>query len=275
MIIPPGFCQCGCGQATTIAKRTRPERGIIAGQPNPYAPSHSSNRLNLNPDEHRERVRKQLAAASMRHYWRHHEAMIEKSREPEQRDYKKRWREMNREELNLRDRERYWNNPEAHRATAKAWREANPNRGAEYRKAWGKTERGISLIIWHRELRRVRTELLGNTLTGQEWLSILRCQGFRCAACQRKFTRQLPPTRDHIVPVILGGALIVDNCQALCQSCNAKKGTRIVDYRSTLPTDIPAQTTLDQQNSRPRFSDTPTPPHQTNGPRLEQMQLHL
>lgn len=35
-------CQCGCGGETTLAKRTRPSRGTVAGQPNRYLPGHGS-----------------------------------------------------------------------------------------------------------------------------------------------------------------------------------------------------------------------------------------
>lgn len=37
---PPGFCKCGCGTRTEIAKRNRPERGWVLGQPRPYFGNH-------------------------------------------------------------------------------------------------------------------------------------------------------------------------------------------------------------------------------------------
>ena len=38
--VPVGYCQCGCGQKTTIAKHTNAERGITKGQPNHYLRGH-------------------------------------------------------------------------------------------------------------------------------------------------------------------------------------------------------------------------------------------
>lgn len=40
--IPPGYCRCGCGGTTSIAKRNRKELGHIKGQPTPFLPGHTS-----------------------------------------------------------------------------------------------------------------------------------------------------------------------------------------------------------------------------------------
>lgn len=40
--IPYGYCQCGCGQQTSIAQRNRYDRGWIKGEPVPFAPGHNS-----------------------------------------------------------------------------------------------------------------------------------------------------------------------------------------------------------------------------------------
>jgi hypothetical protein len=37
-----GLCQCGCGERTTIADRTRPRYGAIKGQPRRFRPGHFS-----------------------------------------------------------------------------------------------------------------------------------------------------------------------------------------------------------------------------------------
>jgi len=55
--IPEGYCQCGCGQKTTVAQRTATRNGYIKGKPVRFIKGHST-RLrfagipspNLNPD---------------------------------------------------------------------------------------------------------------------------------------------------------------------------------------------------------------------------------
>lgn len=40
--IPSGFCGCGCGAKTKLAKRSRPHMGHIAGQPLPFLHGHGN-----------------------------------------------------------------------------------------------------------------------------------------------------------------------------------------------------------------------------------------
>lgn len=39
--IPPGFCQCGCGERTRPARQTYGHRGIRKGDPMPYVQGHN------------------------------------------------------------------------------------------------------------------------------------------------------------------------------------------------------------------------------------------
>ena len=39
-VIPPGFCQCGCGNKTALATRTDVRRGHVKGQPLRFLPHH-------------------------------------------------------------------------------------------------------------------------------------------------------------------------------------------------------------------------------------------
>lgn len=43
--IPYGYCHCGCGQKTSIAKRTQTSRGFIKGQPMRYVSGHNGRNL--------------------------------------------------------------------------------------------------------------------------------------------------------------------------------------------------------------------------------------
>jgi hypothetical protein len=40
--IPPGFCQCGCGERTRLAKQNRPEWGHVLGQPLRFVNGHGT-----------------------------------------------------------------------------------------------------------------------------------------------------------------------------------------------------------------------------------------
>lgn len=47
----------------------------------------------------------------------------------------------------------------------------------------------------------------------------------RCGATDRTLTR------DHVVPLALGGADTIDNIQPLCGPCNRWKDARVIDFR--------------------------------------------
>ena len=44
-IIPYGYCQCGCGEKTTIAKQTDPRYGSVLGQPHRFLHNHDKRTL--------------------------------------------------------------------------------------------------------------------------------------------------------------------------------------------------------------------------------------
>lgn len=66
--------------------------------------------------------------------------------------------------------------------------------------------------------------------TLQEWLALVRFCGSRCVKCGATNRRI---TKDHIIPVALGGSDRIDNLQPLCWECNSAKNLRAVDYRPT------------------------------------------
>lgn len=67
-----------------------------------------------------------------------------------------------------------------------------------------------------------------NTLTLYEWEAILKSQDYRCNICHHSFVPddlKKRAERDHVIPLMHGGALTKENVQALCRSCNARKST--------------------------------------------------
>ena len=79
--------------------------------------------------------------------------------------------------------------------------------------------------------RLAALRLNGGTHTDQQWQYLLRRFNYRCCKCQQEPTRDNPITKDHIIPVSLGGTDNISNIQPLCKSCNSAKGNKIVDYR--------------------------------------------
>lgn len=75
--------------------------------------------------------------------------------------------------------------------------------------------------------RRARERGAQGRMTTAEWEQIKAAHGHRCAKCGK--ARKL--TRDHIVPLSVGGQNTADNIQPLCGPCNSSKGTKMTDYR--------------------------------------------
>jgi len=117
----------------------------------------------------------------------------------------------------------YWQS-EHGKAVSKTYYESEA--GKAKIKAWNQSDAGKASNLRSAHKRRENAENTVNDLTADQWFEILYTQKNCCAHCNRLFTPALPPTRDHIVPLSKGGGLTFDNVQALCRSCNAKKGTK-------------------------------------------------
>ena len=50
--IPYGYCYCGCGEKTTIAKRSSSSRGVVKGQPMRFLPYHHLIGINNKGKDH-------------------------------------------------------------------------------------------------------------------------------------------------------------------------------------------------------------------------------
>jgi len=98
-------------------------------------------------------------------------------------------------------------NAEAHRR----WKQKNPKRVAHLKARRYARERGAS-----------------GSHTLSEWESLKNQHGNKCAHCGAKE----PLTKDHIVPLSLGGTDDIKNIQPLCRSCNSRKWAKFPIYEN-------------------------------------------
>jgi len=68
-------------------------------------------------------------------------------------------------------------------------------------------------------------------ITEQDWEKLKREADHRCLCCG---SSEFPLTKDHVIPVSIGGEDIPQNLQPLCGFCNSEKGDEIRDYRGSL-----------------------------------------
>lgn len=73
--------------------------------------------------------------------------------------------------------------------------------------------------------RRARLAVVGNTLTADEWLTILAVFDHRCAYCLRG---GVSLQQDHVIAISRGGAHTEENVVPACKTCNSKKKDRPV-----------------------------------------------
>ena len=162
----------------------------------------------------------------------------------------------NPEKARKRERELWAANPERGRARVRKWKAAYPEKNRQQVRRWSAShpekkhknsqdwytnnlERAIeNAHKWkagniekvrnYKREHRARKRQNGGQITIAEWQEYLDRYGYKCLCCGRDDVKL---THDHIVPLKLGGPNTIENSQLLCQSCNSKKGLKIIDYR--------------------------------------------
>jgi hypothetical protein len=71
--------------------------------------------------------------------------------------------------------------------------------------------------------RRRHLAQSGGKHTTAEIRQIIDCQKGRCIYCHRLFTKELTPSKDHLLPVILGGSDWALNIVLACRRCNSSR----------------------------------------------------
>lgn len=71
----------------------------------------------------------------------------------------------------------------------------------------------------------------GGTHTEQEWNALCAQYNHQCLCCNEI----KPLTKDHVLPLSLGGDNTINNLQPLCLACNLRKHAKHIDYRPNHP----------------------------------------
>ena len=137
------------------------------------------------------------------------------------------YRKQHKERVAKSDREYYKRNKDSISKRGHKYRERNKERIAKRMRGYLQTANGKLASKRANHNRRALMDNIGATLTVDQWNTILKQQANRCLKCKKRFTKKNPPTADHIIPLSKGGGLTFENCQALCVSCNCKKGNKL------------------------------------------------
>jgi len=124
----------------------------------------------------------------------------------------------------LRRRKWYY----SHRDEILEKRRANNATNLKYVRKYKKTEKGRIQDRLTQGRRRARNLSCTGVHSNSEWISLLAEYDGKCARCGSSDN----VTKDHVVPLSLGGGNGIDNIQPLCRACNSSKGNRSSeDYR--------------------------------------------
>lgn len=184
-----------------------------------------------------------------------HAQTTEEERKEKRREYTRRWQERHPERVKEVQRRYYETHAEQRRENTRKWRAANLDRARTHNrlyqrrnKMWRRAyldanrsktaatqrkyrEKKPSLFraIAHR--RRARLAATQGSYTAIEWDALCAFYDHTCLCCgQREPAIKL--TADHVIPLARGGDNRISNIQPLCQPCNSRKHTSIIDYRT-------------------------------------------
>ncbi len=130
-------------------------------------------------------------------------------------------REANRELFRKKDKEWYWNNLEKARERR---RDVSPEKRKEYNSR--NYNKNKQTFIECNNRRRARLAGAKGSHTKQDWFLLCKTFNGMCVRCYEVKTL----TKDHIVPLSMGGSDFLSNIQPLCKRCNSIKRDKTEYY---------------------------------------------
>lgn len=140
----------------------------------------------------------------------------------------RKYRETHRDQINASARERRQKDLEHYREIGRKSREKHADERNSYQREYGKQNRDKLTLFTNQ--RRARKLAANGSHTNDEWLALKTFYNFMCLCC-RKCEPEIRLTRDHVIPLELGGNDSIENIQPLCARCNSKKNKKHIDYR--------------------------------------------
>ena len=128
--------------------------------------------------------------------------------------YKKKYRDKNREILNQKSREYTKLNPEKRKEAKRKWANNNKLHKSVLNKNWNAKKLGVI-----------------GSFTKEEYQTLLNSYNNNCGYC---FERSAY-TIDHIIPVSKGGTNYISNIMPACLECNGQKSNRLLSEWFLLP----------------------------------------
>ncbi len=142
------------------------------------------------------------------------------------REQKRKWDDEHREQRRERQRINRLKHLDKISDRLKKWNLANPTYKLEYNREWRAThpERARA---WHSKYDALEHGATG-CHTAEEWIALCDQYGNRCLRCGHTDVKL---TKDHVIPLSMGGSNDIGNLQPLCHSCNCSKKDKTQDFR--------------------------------------------
>lgn len=175
----------------------------------------------------------------------------------------KKYREKNRKLLAEKQKEYYKLHGDIQRQASKNWKNNNKIHVKEYFKDWyesNKIYRSNYCKEYNKKnedytkerYRKKRSLKFGfeNTFKESEFRDKLEKQNFKCFYCGKNISYD-SSTRDHYIPLSLGGSDEINNIVACCSSCNSKKRNMMPkDYIKKIDNTEPSRTNSEKSSAK-------------------------